>query len=265
MNKGVPSGVAAENLIPAGVIWEFGGNAADIPVGWLLCDGSAVNRAQYSRLFKAIGVLHGSGNGTTTFNLPNRQGRVGVGQDGSAEFANVGSVGGSKTTTASHTHATTTGTPSSTNTDVPSSNSTSYLSGNTGGQDAVTWWVNQDHAHGTGFMYANASNHTHFYNNPNAGGTVGLTPGSNTYQFLPLGAQTGTGYVDHQHGTYGEDTNHNHNMNSHVHDHSHGHDLQSHTHSMQGHTHTGTSGDSSTTASAGNLSPYVAVNYMVKI
>lgn len=41
-----------------------------IESGWLLCDGSAVSREQYSELFKKVGTLWGAGNGTTTFNLP---------------------------------------------------------------------------------------------------------------------------------------------------------------------------------------------------
>lgn len=39
--------------------------------GWLLCDGSAVSRTKYSKLFAAIGTKFGSGDGSTTFNLPN--------------------------------------------------------------------------------------------------------------------------------------------------------------------------------------------------
>lgn len=36
-----------------------------------LCDWSAVSRTAYSELFKVIGIKHGSGDGSTTFNLPN--------------------------------------------------------------------------------------------------------------------------------------------------------------------------------------------------
>lgn len=42
-----------------------------LPEGWLLCDGSAVDRTLYAALFAAIGTTYGSGNGSTTFNLPN--------------------------------------------------------------------------------------------------------------------------------------------------------------------------------------------------
>lgn len=43
--------------------------------GWLLCDGAAVSRSTYADLFSAIGTQHGSGDGSTTFNVPNLKGR----------------------------------------------------------------------------------------------------------------------------------------------------------------------------------------------
>ena len=42
-----------------------------MPEGWLLCDGAAVSRETYAALFNIIGTTYGSGNGSTTFNLPN--------------------------------------------------------------------------------------------------------------------------------------------------------------------------------------------------
>lgn len=44
------------------------------PIGWLECDGQAVNRTDYPNLFLQIGTLFGAGNGTTTFNLPDLRG-----------------------------------------------------------------------------------------------------------------------------------------------------------------------------------------------
>ena len=51
-----------------GFIKTFAGTTP--PEGTLLCDGSAVSRDTYSELFAAIGTTWGSGDGTTTFNLP---------------------------------------------------------------------------------------------------------------------------------------------------------------------------------------------------
>ncbi|MGE4425009.1 MAG: phage tail protein [Solirubrobacteraceae bacterium] len=62
---------------PAGVVSDFAGDTA--PDGWLLCDGSAVSRTTYASLFAVIGTKYGSGNGSTTFNLPDTRGRVTVG------------------------------------------------------------------------------------------------------------------------------------------------------------------------------------------
>ena len=42
--------------------------------GYLLCDGRAVSRTQYSALFTAIGVNFGAGDGSTTFNIPDYRG-----------------------------------------------------------------------------------------------------------------------------------------------------------------------------------------------
>jgi len=44
------------------------------PPGWLICDGTAVNRVTYAALFTVIGTTFGSGDNSTTFNLPNYQG-----------------------------------------------------------------------------------------------------------------------------------------------------------------------------------------------
>lgn len=64
---------------PAGSMLPFAGSAA--PVGWLLCYGQAVSRATYSVLFTAISTTYGSGDGSTTFNLPDLRGRVVAGKD----------------------------------------------------------------------------------------------------------------------------------------------------------------------------------------
>ena len=44
------------------------------PSGWLAADGSAVSRSTYATLFAAISTTHGSGDGSTTFNLPDLRG-----------------------------------------------------------------------------------------------------------------------------------------------------------------------------------------------
>lgn len=73
---------ARNSLVPVGTVIAYAGRAA--PAGWLLCDGRAVNRMTYSSLFDVIGGTHGTGDGTTTFNLPDYRGRFLRGVDSGA-------------------------------------------------------------------------------------------------------------------------------------------------------------------------------------
>lgn len=61
-----------QNLQPAGQVVAFARQTP--PTGWLVCDGSAVSRTTYARLFEALGTTFGAGNGSTTFNLPDLRG-----------------------------------------------------------------------------------------------------------------------------------------------------------------------------------------------
>ena len=67
---------------PPGTVISFAGSTA--PEGWMLCDGAAISRTQYAALFAAIGTLWGNGNGSTTFNLPDLEGRFLRGADNGA-------------------------------------------------------------------------------------------------------------------------------------------------------------------------------------
>lgn len=75
-----------------GSVYMYAGNTA--PSGFLLCDGSAVSRATYSALFDEIGTTYGTGDGTTTFNLPDLSGRVAI---GTSSTHLLGGVGGEET------------------------------------------------------------------------------------------------------------------------------------------------------------------------
>ena len=57
-----------------GMMSLWGGATA--PADWLLCDGTAYSRTTYANLFSAIGTTFGTGDGTTTFNVPNTAGRT---------------------------------------------------------------------------------------------------------------------------------------------------------------------------------------------
>lgn len=72
--------MGADAALPAG-LGPFPYAGATAPAGWLLCYGQAVSRTTYAALFAAIGTLYGSGDGSTTFNVPDPRGRAIVGKD----------------------------------------------------------------------------------------------------------------------------------------------------------------------------------------
>lgn len=86
-----PSG----DTLPIGTQVAFGGTT--IPTNWLECNGQAVSRETYKDLFSVIGTYYGEGDGSTTFNLPDKRGRKSVGRDTSdTDFDTVGKTGGEK-------------------------------------------------------------------------------------------------------------------------------------------------------------------------
>lgn len=96
---------------PVGSIIDYAGTS--VPTGYLNCDGSAISRTTYVNLFTAIGTAWGTGDGSTTFNLPNLSRRTTIGSGGTATSTisnTVGSTGGSETHTLTtpeipaHTH-----------------------------------------------------------------------------------------------------------------------------------------------------------------
>lgn len=68
------------SFTPPGVVVAYAGVTA--PTGWAMCDGSAVSRTEFASLFGAIGTSHGTGDGNTTFHLPDYRGRFLRGVDG---------------------------------------------------------------------------------------------------------------------------------------------------------------------------------------
>jgi len=97
--------------MPTGAIAWFAGTEA--PAGWVICDGSALNRVTDGCLFAVIGTAFGVGDGSTTFNLPDLRGRDVIGQgqqSGGTNFVRA-AHGGEETHTLtiaempSHVHA----------------------------------------------------------------------------------------------------------------------------------------------------------------
>ena len=74
---------------PVGTILPW--SKATAPAGFLKCDGTAISRTTFADLFSVIGTTYGSGDGSTTFNLPDLTTRNPVGANSST---NVGQTAG---------------------------------------------------------------------------------------------------------------------------------------------------------------------------
>jgi microcystin-dependent protein len=87
------------NRSEVGTIKPWG--KATAPAGYLLCDGSAVSRTTYADLFAVLSTTYGSGNGSTTFNVPDLQDKFPQGKSGTT---NLATTGGANTVTVSVTN-----------------------------------------------------------------------------------------------------------------------------------------------------------------
>lgn len=81
---------------PIGTIAMFGGSTA--PTKWVLCDGRAISRTEYAKLFQIIGTTYGSGDGSNTFNVPDMRDRFAV---GAGDSYSLNDKGGADTVTLS--------------------------------------------------------------------------------------------------------------------------------------------------------------------
>jgi microcystin-dependent protein len=163
---------AINALIPPGGCISFAGSPGSIPSGWGMFDGRAISRADNPVLFGRFGTTYGSGNGTTTFNLPNWIDRFPVIAGGTSDLANTvnfADLGGANqfvlatNQLASHSHAVTV---------------------NNGGihSHTATMTVDPGHVHAGATDGQGSHAHNLQLNNPNnapsTGGTAKLTPGS---------------------------------------------------------------------------------------
>lgn len=256
-NDGSSSGLDADLLdgqhgsyyqTPVGTITAYAGSSA--PTNWLLCDGAAVSRTTYAALFAVISTTYGAGDGSTTFNLPNIKGKVPVGLDSAqTEFDALNEQGGSKTSTAPHTHAV--------DHDHASFNATSgghsadhTHAGNTGN---VSAW--HQHSGNTGNV---SSDHVHWdYDGDLGAGGSGLVRKG----YAVNGDATSGFHANHTHAFGTGDPNANH-----YHGYTTGGASVGHTHTttVDVPAFTGTSGASSAAAASGNLPPYIVVNYIIR-
>lgn len=167
-------GLAGLTSVPTGAGFAWYTNTA--PSGYLICDGSAVSRVTYVKLFELWGVSFGSGDGVTTFTLPDLRRRFLMGKSSSDTLGGTGgtfdhthTLSGSTASESAHTHGAGTlanGSPSSfdelataaydpgSGNLVPSATHTHTISGSTAAGSA--------HSHGVGTLAAAASNPPYF-------------------------------------------------------------------------------------------------------
>jgi microcystin-dependent protein len=101
-----------DTSMPPGALLAYASSTT--PSGWLLCDGSAVSRTTYADLFAAISTTWGTGDGSTTFNVPDLRGQFLRGYD-------------SRATTTSQDTTLISGITTNTSTTISGINSTTYL------------------------------------------------------------------------------------------------------------------------------------------
>lgn len=94
-NWKIVNGQVTGDTLPIGAIVPFGG--WDAPAGWLICDGTLLNKNDYPELFDAIGYSFGGEEGGSTFGLPDLRGRVPLGlKETDSDFDGMGLTGGEK-------------------------------------------------------------------------------------------------------------------------------------------------------------------------
>ncbi|MDA9437252.1 phage tail protein [Bradyrhizobium sp. CCBAU 51627] len=96
---------ASPYLIPVGAMLDFTGSTAPNS-SFVFPFGQAISRTTYASYFAMVGITYGSGDGSTTFNIPDLRGRIGVAADNmggiqagriNGVLANgLGSVGGAQ-------------------------------------------------------------------------------------------------------------------------------------------------------------------------
>lgn len=242
-----------EFLVPTGSINAWSTNTA--PTGWQLCDGTAVSRTTYAALYAVIGTTYGSGDGSTTFNLPDLKGKVIVGRDSAqTEFDTLAETGGAKTVTLSsteipsHTHSIDHDHPSATTSPADLSH-THTFSGTVAGDGAHTHTITiSDPGHGHNFDYS-AVNRTSGGASTSVVGPVGSAatfPVNNN----TTGITASSASAIHSH-TYSGTTSAM-SANS------------THSHTLDVAAFTGNSGSTGSGGAHNNLQPYLVLNYIIK-
>ena len=224
------------------------------PEGWLIADGSAVSRTTYAALFATIGTTYGSGNGSTTFNLPDFSGRTAVGLDSTqTEFNTLGKTGGNKTHTL-------------TVAEMPSHTHTQQPHGHTGTAESAgahthtgSTSTSTTHEHTCSWSDGGTHNHTR---TDMAGASNGTNSGSGTSR-----ARADNNPVGY---TMGGGGSHTHTVSSVSSSGDHSHTISSissegdHTHGVTVNNATAVNENTGGGGAHNNLQPYITMNYIIK-
>lgn len=203
-------GVALQPIgTPAGTVAAFAGGT--VPAGWLLCDGSAVSRTTYARLYAALGGAsspYGQGNGSTTFNLPDlRQKFIAGAQTGQSGY-DLAATGG----TASHVL---------TANEMPTHSHAGSSSASAGGHDHSTNTSTAgSHTH-SGTSGAGGDAHTHSATSGSAGGHTHTAQSGGGHAHTATAASTSHDHVisittagAHSHGVTVNNNSHDHTIST---------------------------------------------------
>jgi hypothetical protein len=209
--------------------------AAAAPDGYLLCNGAAVSRSTYADLFAVISTTYGSGDGSTTFNVPQLQGKMPQGYDGNTY--NLAGTGGANTVTVAVTN------------NQAASNATNQSVTITGSID------------NTSLTTAQLANHTHRlvcgapnpFGGPSIGRYTGIQTGTHATQSNANGPFDFVSQPSQKNNclneVIGSGTGHNHS-----------HTLSG---TLTGNITTSLTG-TVTAAGTNSFSPFVVVNYIIK-
>lgn len=222
-----------EGAVPPGAVAHFAMGSA--PTGWLKANGAAVSRTTYAALFAAISTTFGSGDGSTTFNLPDLRGEFVRGLDdgrGIDTARALGSAQADEIESHTHTASTASGGAHSHTVTVDSGGAHTHTgsTSTTGAHTHSGTTASDSHSH-TGTTASDA--HSHF---------VGISPftGGSNFDY-------GTNFLAAGDSATAEGVNDRVNTSSDTHSHTFTTSSDSHSHSF-------------TTGSAGNHSHSVTID-----